>query len=584
MNKKKKIRGGLSKMMLQVMWTRLIAVVEGQAKSLVRTAFSATVSEAGDLSAAVFDTEGRMIAQAVTGTPGHVNSLAEAVKNFVLEVAPSRLRDGDHLLTNDPWLSSGHLHDITVVTPTFRDGSLVGFFACCCHQVDIGGLGQGPDAKSVFEEGLYIPIMYLAKAGELNDDLIKIIKANVRQPYEVEGDILSYITSNETGGRLLNQMLDEFPNISFKKLADYIIDFSQKSMEEKIKHLPIGIYRNSMKVDGYDKEVVLKARLEVKQKKITINFEGSSEASKFGINLVYNYTLAYSAYGVRAALAPEIPNNTGSLAPIEVLAPEDSILNVRKPAPVCARHIIGQFLPDLVLGCLQRVVPEGIQAEGSAGIWGIQARGGSELSDTKVSSALPTFDLLFFNSGGTGARPTSDGLSATGFPSGVQALPTEAVENFAPVVIWRKEFRPGSGGAGKWRGGLGQSVEFSVVDDSSFAVFAMFDRVDNPARGRKGGFDGICGRVVTSNGKKLKAKGKQVVQSGDRLVIDVPGGAGYGKPIHRNPIYVLEDFKLGLIDAKTAKLVYGVAFTSGGAIDYERTKFLRKKLKISKAK
>ena len=201
MNKKKKVRGGLSKMMLQVMWTRLIAVVEGQAKSLVRTAFSATVSEAGDLSAAVFDTEGRMIAQAVTGTPGHVNSLAEAVKNFVLEVAPSRLRDGDHLLTNDPWLSSGHLHDITVVTPTFREGSLVGFFACCCHQVDIGGLGQGPDAKSVFEEGLYIPIMYLAKGGQLNDDLIKIIKANVRQPYEVEGDILSYITSNETGGR-----------------------------------------------------------------------------------------------------------------------------------------------------------------------------------------------------------------------------------------------------------------------------------------------------------------------------------------------------------------------------------------------
>ena len=584
MNKKKKVRSGLSKMMLQVMWTRLIAVVEGQAKSLVRTAFSATVSEAGDLSAAVFDTEGRMIAQAVTGTPGHVNSLAEAVKNFVLEVAPSRLRDGDHLLTNDPWLSSGHLHDITVVTPTFREGSLVGFFACCCHQVDIGGLGQGPDAKSVFEEGLYIPIMYLAKGGELNDDLIKIIKANVRQPYEVEGDILSYITSNETGGRLLNQMLDEFPNISFKKLADYIIDFSQKSMEEKIKHLPIGVYRNSMKVDGYDKEVFLKARLEVKQKKITIDFEGSSEASKFGINLVYNYTLAYSAYGIRAALAPEIPNNTGSLAPIEVLAPEDSILNVRKPAPVCARHIIGQFLPDLVLGCLQRVVPEGIQAEGSAGIWGIQARGGRELSDTEVASALPTFDLLFFNSGGTGARPTSDGLSATGFPSGVQSLPTEAVENFAPVIIWRKEFRPSSGGAGKWRGGLGQSVEFSVVDDSSFAVFAMFDRVVNPARGRKGGFDGICGRVVTSNGKKLKAKGKQVVQSGDRLVIDVPGGAGYGKPIHRNPIYVLEDFKLGLIDAKTAKLVYGVAFTSGGAIDYERTKLLRKKLKISKAK
>ncbi len=558
---------------MQIMWTRLMGVVEGQAKSLIRTAFSATVSEAGDLSAAIFDRRGNMIAQAVTGTPGHVNSLAEAVKNFVKKFPVSVMAKGDHFITNDPWLSSGHLHDITVVTPTFRHGKLIALFACCCHQVDIGGLGQGPDATSVFEEGLFIPIMYLARKGVLNSDLMELIKENVRQPYEVEGDIHSYITSNDSGGRYLNQMLDEFPGIGFLQLADFILKVSRNSMIKKIRSLPKGTYYNSMTVDGYDRPVELCAKLVIKDDNIFVDLKGSSEASKFGINLVYNYTLAYSAYGVRAAIAPHIPNNTGSLEPIVVTAPEGSILNVRKPAPVCARHIIGQFLPDLMLGCLEKVVLDEIPAEGAAGIWGVQMRGGGELMDPARSkaSSIPTYDLLFFNSGGTGARPASDGLSATGFPSGVRSLPVEAVENYAPVVIWKKEFRINSGGPGKWRGGLGQTVEVGTIDGSPFAVFAMFDRVENSARGRNGGGSGKPGKVQTANGKRLKSKGKQIISGGDHLVIHVPGGGGYGPPNERPFQLVWKDFKLGKILRKSMREDYGVIINRGGNIDEQKS-------------
>ena len=567
--------GAIDRIKMQIMWTRLMAVVEGQAKSLIRTAFSATVSEAGDLSAAIFDIRGNMVAQAVTGTPGHVNSLAEAVKNFIKKFPISVMAEDDHFITNDPWLSSGHLHDITVVTPTFRHGELIALFACCCHQVDIGGLGQGPDATSVFEEGLFIPVMYLARKGELNSDLMELIKANVRQPYEVEGDILSYITSNESGGRLLNQLLDEFPKFEFSQLAEFILACSLDSMKKIIQALPNGTYHNSMTVDGYDSPVKLCAKLSIKDDQILVDFDGSSEASKYGINLVYNYTLAYSAYGVRAAVAPDIPNNTGSLEPIVVTAPEGSILNVRKPSPVCARHIIGQFLPDLMLGCLENVVTEGIPAEGSAGIWGIQMRGGGELMDlgpqNNKAPQLPTYDLLFFNSGGTGARPTSDGLSATGFPSGVRALPVEAVENYAPVVIWKKEFRVNSGGPGKWRGGLGQTVEVGTIDDSPFAVFAMFDRVEHSARGRNGGENGAPGRVKTANGKLLKSKGKQIISSGDHLVIDVPGGGGYGVAMERPPQLVWEDFNLGKVVRKSARKDYGIVINRRGNIDVKKS-------------
>src|SRR6266516_7412594 len=174
---------------LQIMWNRLIAVVEEQAQVLMRTAFSPIVRECGDLSAGVFDREGRMLAQAVTGTPGHVNSMANAVVHFLKAYPLETMKPGDHYITNDPWQTSGHLHDITVVTPSFYNGKPVGLFANTIHVVDIGGLGMGPDGRQVFEEGLFIPIMPLAREGRMNDDLLRLVRANVREPLQVEGDI-----------------------------------------------------------------------------------------------------------------------------------------------------------------------------------------------------------------------------------------------------------------------------------------------------------------------------------------------------------------------------------------------------------
>ncbi len=204
----------------QIMWSRLIAVVEEQAQTMIRTAFSTSVREAGDLSAGVFDRHGRMLAQAVTGTPGHVNSMANGVKYF-LDVYPiSGMKPGDHYITNDPWLTSGHLHDITVVTPSFYRGEAVGLFANTIHVVDIGGLGMGPDGRQVFEEGLSIPIMPLAREGCMNEDLLRLVRANVREPLQVEGDIYACAACNDEGSRRLIEMMDEFEIANLDRLGE----------------------------------------------------------------------------------------------------------------------------------------------------------------------------------------------------------------------------------------------------------------------------------------------------------------------------------------------------------------------------
>ncbi|HEY7607735.1 MAG TPA: hydantoinase B/oxoprolinase family protein [Alphaproteobacteria bacterium] len=562
----------------QLMWSRLIAVVEEQARMLMLTAFSATVREAGDLSAGVFDLRGRMVAQAITGTPGHVNSMAEAVPHFLKEFPIAEMREGDHFVTNDPWIASGHLHDITVVSPVFRNGRPLGFFSCTCHQVDIGGMGQGPDGRSVFEEGLYIPPMHLARAGTPNADLLRLIHANVRQPRMVEGDVLSYVTTNEASGRRLVKMLDEFGEDGLEDLADWIFERSRKAMIAEIRKLPRGTYENELVLDGYDKPVKLKAALTIGEDDIRVDYTGSDPASPYGINVVLNYCKAYSAFGVRCVVAPRVPNNAGSLAPIVVTAPEGSIVNVKHPWPVSARHVIGQFLPDVMLGCLAKAVPERIPAEGAACLWGAQLRGGPSVAagaPTQSNRIGEPFEVMFFNSGGSGGRPFADGMNATAFPSGVRALPAEVVETVAPVVIWKKELRPDSAGAGRYRGGLGQTVEVGTIDGAPFGFFAMFDRVKSAPRGRAGGANGTPGRVETASGAKLRAMGLQVVAADERLRLSLPGGAGYGDPFDRPPAHVAADVADGIVAREAAERDYGVVLRDGGAVDEAATAALR---------
>ena len=568
----------LSAIHMQIMWNRLIAVVEEQAQTLIRTAFSTTVRESGDLSAGVFDTAGRMLAQAVTGTPGHVNSMANGVKHFLARFPVAGMHEGDHYITNDPWLTSGHLHDLTVVTPVFRRGQVVALFACTCHVVDIGGRGFGPDGRQVYEEGLFIPIMALAREGRMNEDLLALVRANVREPLQVEGDIFSYVASNEAGRRRLLAMMDEFALATLDGLGAYIIDHSRAATLAEIARLPRGTWRHTLRVDGYDRPVDIVCALTVSESRIDVDFAGSSQASPFGINVVLNYCQAYTSFGVKCIVAPGIPNNAGSLEPIRVSAPEGSILNVQPPAPVSARHIIGQMLPDAVFGCLFQAIPDRVPAEGASACWNLEVRGGAaaldgdEAADTEVSER---FEAVMFNSGGAGARPGKDGLSATAFPSGVRTMPVEATEQVAPVVVWRKEYRPGSGGAGASRGGLGQILEIGADGVAPFAVLAMFDRIDNPALGRLGGKSGAPGNVLLASGRRLRGKGKQTIPAGDRLRLEMPGGGGYGDPFTRDPEQVAEDVRDGLVAPEEAREQYGVALADDGDVDHAATTALR---------
>ena len=568
----------LSQIHMQIMWSRLIAVVEEQAQTLVRTAFSTPVREAGDLSAGVFDRDGNMLAQAVTGTPGHVNSMAAAVKHFLDAFPLNTMKPGDHYITNDPWLTCGHLHDLTVVSPTFLHGEPVGLFASTVHVVDIGGLGMGPDGRQVFEEGLAIPLMALAKEGRMNEDLMRIIRANVREPLQVEGDVYALAACNDEGSKRLVEMMEEFGIANLDRLGDHIIETSRAATLDAIRKLKPGKYKNTVHMDGYDRPLTLAGEMTIGDEGIHVDYTGTSPASAFGINVVMNYTLAYTAFGVKCLVAPEVPNNAGSLAPITASAPDGCLLNVRRPRAVAARHTVGHMLPDVVFGCLHQVMEGGVPAEGASSLWNPQIYGGADVADELGGEGhedVPAFSTVIFHCGGTGARPGKDGLDVTAFPSGVRTIPVEATESVAPVMFRRREFREGSGGTGKYRGGLGQIIELGGADDMPVAMLCNFERINNPARGRDGGGEGAPGKVTLVSGKPIRSKGRQTIPGGDFIRLELPGGGGFGDPAGRDPDQVALDVADGLITAATARQAYRVVLAAGGGVDHAATAKLR---------
>ena len=537
----------------QVMWNRLISVVEEQAQALVRTAFSTSVREAGDLSAGVYNADGLMLAQAVTGTPGHVNAMADAVPHFIRRIGRENIHIGDVYITNDPWEGTGHLHDITVVSPSFHNGQHVGFFACTAHVVDIGGRGFGADAASVYEEGIYIPIMKFVDKGRVDDTLIRLIRGNVREPDQVVGDIYALATCNEIGQRRLSEMMDEFGIASLGGIGHFILENSRRATLEKIAALPRKSASGGMTIDGFDTPIDLRVSLEITQDRILCDFTGTSGVDKKGINVPMVYTKAYACYALKCAIAPEIPNNAASLAPFVVTAPLGSIVNAPHPAPVALRHIIGHMIPDTVYDALDKILPKTVPAEGAGCLCNFQV----SLRPAPGHSGRRA-EVLTFNSGGAGARPTVDGLNATAFPSGVMTMPIEATEHTGPVIIWRKELRPDSGGAGQYRGGLGQYVEVGAAAGQEFDFSAMFDRVDHPARGRQGGADGAPTTIARDDGVAMQGKGKQFVPDGKRVMLAFPGGAGYGPASARDPALVKRDVVRGYISARAAVDDYGL--------------------------
>lgn len=551
-------KSALAAIRTQVMWNRLIAVVEEQAQSLLRTAFGTITREAGDLSAGVYDISGNMIAQAMTGTPGHVNTMATAVAHFFNHFPQATMRPGDVYVTNDPWLGTGHLFDYVVMTPVFLGRRLVAFFASTCHVIDVGGVGMSAKANSSFEEGTLIPHMKLRKEGKLNEELLAIILANSRNPVEVRGDLLSLISANDTGARRLVGMMKEFGLTGIGPLAKHILSQSEKGARDAIRTLPEGSWTYDMPLDGYERPILIKAKLTIAGGKITIDFSGSSPASIFGINSPRTYTHAYSVFGLKAVIAPHVPNNIGSLSCFDLVTEPGTCVDPQRPSPVTARHVIGQMLADCVFGCLAQALPGKVQAESAGSIWILglnSAHGRVPPHDTE--KATP-FGVINIGLGGIGARPGKDGLSTMAFPSGVGTIPVEITETQCPLYFRRKEFLIDSGGAGEFRGGLSQAIEIASREAAPFTISAAtFDRIRNPAQGRDGGMPGRTGLARLGSGAELPDKGIHVVPAGDSLVVELPGGGGFGNPRMRAPERVASDIAQGLVSVEAAQRDYG---------------------------
>jgi N-methylhydantoinase B len=564
-------QGKLDPIVLEVLWNRLVSVVEEQARALMRTSFTSVVREAGDLSAGVFDRRGRMVAQAVTGTPGHINAMATSMHHFLSEIPAETLQEGDAMVTNHPWQTAGHLNDFTVITPIFREGDLVAYFGNCCHALDVGGRGLGADARQVYEEGLFVPVTRLFAGGEPNEELFRMIRANVRAPFEVVGDLYAQAGSNDLGGARLLDMIEEFDLGDIEELSDEVCSRSENAMREAIGALPDGAYENETYMDGFDERIRLAVSIRVEGDEMVVDYEGSSPQSERGINVVLNYTAAYATFGVKCAISPEVPNNDGSFRPIHVTAPEGSILNALHPAPVGARHIVGHFLPGVIHGALAKIIPERVLAQGADSLWNTQITGRREGGEP--------FTYVFFSGGGMGARKDADGLSATAFPSGIRGVPAEVIESISPVVMHKRELRPGSEGPGRNRGGFGQEMEIGVRSDVPWVLSAMYDRTRCPAQGIQGGSPGAAGAVRTADGRELHPKRQQRMQAGERVVLSLPGGGGYGDPLEREPDLVARDVRDGLVSVERAREVYNVALTcdrhGNYVVDEEETTRLR---------
>jgi len=545
---------------LEVLWNRLLSVVNEQQVTLMRTAFSTVVRESQDLACGVFDTRGSMIAQSLTGTPGHINAMATGVRHFLKAYPAETLHPGDVLITNDPWQTAGQINDMTILTPVFKDMHVVGYFASTCHAPDIGGRIFSGEAREVYEEGLRIPITKLFIGDEPNHELFKIIRANVRTPNETIGDLYAQTSSNAVGARELLYFMDEFALDSIDPLADEIITRSEWAMREAIRKLPNGRYENECWSDGFDEPIRIKVAVTIEDQDLFIDFDGSSPQSSRGINVVLNYTHAYASFAIKAAVSPEVPHNEGAFRPVHVAAPPGSILNCLEPAPVASRHLVGHFLPGVIFGAIAPAMPGKLMACGADPIW-ISVWHGK----WPVSQEPFTFSL--FQCGGTGARAIKDGLNTTGFPSGVAGVPAEVIESLTPLVQHRRELRTDSGGPGTYRGGLGQWTEISYRGDASWGVSALVDRTHFPATGLEGGKSGSSGEFLVNNTIRPQPKALIPLAPGAHVQLNLPGGGGYGNPFQRHIDLVLNDVVNGYVSLEAAEREYGVVIRYLGSQD-----------------
>jgi N-methylhydantoinase B len=552
----------------QVRWSRLIAICEEQARSLLRASFSSMAGEAEDFGSAIFDRSGRLIAQAEsTGTVSILYGLGRGVKHMLNKFPSGSLKPGDVLIGNDPWLFSGHKYDVTVAAPIFFKGRMIGMTATCLHVPDVGGLGFGPSAKDSYEEGILIPIVKFISQGRLNQELIDLLNVNVRSSDQVIGDLMAQVTANDIAGRKVVSSLEEFEEQDLERISKEIRHRTETALIERLKQLPGGTSEYEARADVLGKEITVHCKLTLEKNNIRLDFTGTSPQVDKGVNCTLNVTAAFVVHALKCSLLPDVPNNDGFFVPIEVTAPEGCILNARWPAAVAARHMITTFVSSCVFGALGRLNVESVIAE-SAGRVIIVSRG--------MNSSGDEFVYTYPTRCGMGARPNSDGLSGHMFPGAVGTIPVEIVENNSPIFVFRKEFLCDSGGPGRYRGGCDQVVEFKVHCRGEASLACMSERAQFPARGVQGGLPGARSQFVVNG--ELFVDPKKTITVTDRDIITCSGGGGGGfyRPHTRAPDRVLADVCDGVVSIEAARKVYRVAVTPDNLeIDWTETKRLR---------
>lgn len=537
---------------LEILWSRLITIADESAAALLRTSFSTIVRESNDFGCVLMDANGDSLSENTGGIPSFSGILPRTLKHFLARFPKETWKPGDCIITNDPWLATGHLPDITMAMPIFHDGRLIGFSGSIAHSPDIGGSLWSADCRELFEEGLRIPPAKFLIEGEPNELLQEMILSNVRLPDQVLGDLNAQVTANRVCGRGLVEFLEDAELPDLTRLSHTLQQRAETAMRRAIEEVPDGAYHATLDADGFDEdETHLECTVTVNGSDLKIDYEGTSPQINRGLNTVMNYTYAYSAYPVKCALDPNTPRNEGSYRPITVEAPEGCILNPRYPAPCNARQLTGHLLSGVIYRALAQAIPDRIIADSGSAPSMRAVFNGLDLNGNRFSQIL-------FASGGMGASAAKDGLSTTAFPTNSGAGSIEAFESISPLIVWKKEFRPDSGGPGQYRGGLGQECEIEIRSPQPMQLSLLSDRWRHPAIGVQGGGDGATSMISFSDGTVPHQKSRTQIAPGLRLRMQFAGGGGYGDPKARDPEQVREDVKNGYVTADSAMRAYGV--------------------------
>jgi N-methylhydantoinase B len=532
---------------LGVQWDRMISIGDEIINSLVRSSFSTNVRESYDLSCVVFDSQGRSIAQGTYSVPSFTGTAPATLAAMLQKFPTQSLRPGDVVMTNDPWIGTGHLFDINVMQPVFRHGRIVAYCMSITHLPDIGGGGFSATAREVYEEGLRLPICLLAREGKIDDGLLELIAHNVRVPEQTVGDLMANVACTTVGGRMLNEFMDEYGIDSIDPLADAILAHSERAIREQIALLPDGVYRHRIQIEGVETPLALACEVVIAGEEVRVDFAGTSQAIHSAINVPLCYTRAMSCYAVKCLTTPHIPNNQGSVRPVKVSAPVGSLLNAVSPSPTGGRHIVGHFVVPLLFGALADVVPEQVQAD--SGMLNLININGRTRDGRPVAS-------IFFASGGFGALKGQDGAPTTPSPSNMTGTSIEVWENLTGMFIESKALLPDSGGPGEFRGGLGQRIEFINDSGGELVISCLAGRTEFAPQGLHQGQPGSL-RQVLINGRVVHPKGKYVLAPGDRLTTLEAGGGGIGDPLRRSRAAVQHDLEMGFITPSEAARCYG---------------------------